>query len=146
MAFLVGDVRVVINSVDLSAQAFSVDTPMEKDQVDVSTFSPTGARSFVPGVADQTITIGFRQGYGSSGVHQTLEPLYRLGSAFPIYVVADSDTATSATNPAFGGTASLYSYNGLTGELNDSADIEAEFKPAPGSSFKWGTSVANVLA
>lgn len=139
MAFLIGDVKVVVNSVDLSDQAFSVDVPMERDQVDVSTFSPSGARSFLPGVADQTITIGFRQNFASGKVHQTIEPLYRLGSAFPIYVVPDSDTGTSSTNPVFGGTASVFSYNGLSGELNDSADIEVEFKPSPGQHFAWGT-------
>jgi hypothetical protein len=140
MAFLIGDVRVVVNSVDLSDQAFSVDTPMERDQVDVSTFSPSGARSFLPGVSDQTITIGFRQNFANGKVHQTIEPLFRLGSAFPIYIVPDSDTGTSATNPVFGGTATVFSYNGLTGELNDSSDVEVEFKPGPNAYFRWGTS------
>ena len=141
MAFLVGDVKVLINSVDLSDQAFSVDVPFERDQVDVSTFSPVGARSFLPGVADQTITIGFRQSYASGKAHQTLYPLYSGGSSFPIYVWPDSDSGTSATNPVVGGTASIFSYNGLSGELNDSADIECEFKPAPGSNFRWGTAI-----
>jgi hypothetical protein len=141
MAFLIGDVRVLINNVELGDQAFGIDVPFEKDQIDVSTFSPTGARSFLPGVADQTITISFRQNYASGKVHQTLYPLYQGGSTFPIYVWPDSDSGTSATNPVVGGTASIYSYNGLSGELNDSADIECEFKPAPGSSFRWGTAI-----
>ena len=139
MAFLIGDVRVVVNSVDLSDQAFSVDAPMEKDQIDVSTFSTTGARSFLPGVSDQTLTIGFRQNFAAGKVHATIEPLFRLGSQFPIYIVPDSDTGTGSLNPVFGGTASVYAYNGLSGELNDSADIEVEFKAAPGSSLRWGT-------
>lgn len=139
MAFLAGDVKVVINDVNLSDQAFAVDTPSEKDQVDVSTFSPTGARNFLPGIADQTITVSFRQNFASGKVHQTLEPLYRGGSSFMIFVQPDSDAGTSATNPVYGGTAQMFSYNGLGGELNDSVDIECEFKPAPGATFKWGT-------
>lgn len=139
MAFLAGDVRVVVNSVDLSAEAFSVDTPMEKDQVDVSTFNPQGTRSFLPGVADQTLTIGFRQNFANGKVHQTIYPLFYGGSQFPIYVVPDSDTGTAATNPVFGGSAICLSYNGLGAELNDSVDIEVEFKPAPGASLRWGT-------
>jgi len=139
MAFLVGDVGVFINGVDLSDQAFSVDVPMEKDQGDVSTFSHTGARSFIPGVSDQTITIGFRQNYASGKVHQTLYPLYNSGTSFPMYVIPDGDVGSSSTNPICGGTASIYAYNGLSGSLNDSADIECEFKPAPGASFRWGT-------
>ena len=141
MAFLLGDVKVLVNSVDLSDQAFGIDVPMEKDQVDVSTFSPTGTRSFVPGVSDQTITINFRQNFASGKVHQTLYPLFSGGSTFPLYVWPDSDSGTSSTNPVCGGTASIYSYNGLSGALNDSADIECEFKPAPGSNFRWGTAV-----
>jgi hypothetical protein len=139
MAFLAGDVKVVVNSVDLSDQAFSVDTPQEKEQVDVSTFSPTGTRSFLPGVADQTLTVGFRQNFASGKVHQTLYPLFSGGSQFPVFVQADSDAGTSATNPVYGGTATMLTYNGLGAELNDSVDIEVEFKPAPGSSFRWGT-------
>jgi hypothetical protein len=139
MAFLLGDVKVVVAGVDLSDQAFSVDAPMEKDQVDVSTFSPSGARSFLPGISDQTITVGFRQNYASGKVHQTIYPLFAAGTTFPLFIQPDSDAGTSATNPVCGGTAAIYTYNGLGGELNDSADIEVEFKPAPNSSFEWGT-------
>lgn len=140
MAFLAGDVKVVVNNVNLSDQAFGVDTPQEKDQVDVSTFSPTGARNFLPGIMDQTVTVSFRQNFASGKVHATLEPLFRLGSAFPFFVQPDSDAGTSATNPIYGGTAQIFSYNGLGGaELNASVDIEAIFKPAPGATFTWGT-------
>lgn len=140
MAFLAGDVKVVVNNVSLSDQAFGVDTPEEKDQVDVSVFSPTGARNFLPGIADQTITVSFRQNFASGKVHATLYPLYTSGSSFPMFVQPDSDVGTSSTNPIFGGTAQLFSYNGLGGaDLNASVDIEAVFKPAPGATFTWGT-------
>ena len=139
MAFLIGDVKVVVNNVNLSAYADSVDTPQSKDQIDVSTFNPTGARSFLPGLTDATISVEFLQNYGSNLVHQTLYPLFTSGSQFPLYVVPDSDTATTATNPLFGGTAVLSSYNGLTGGLNDPAKFTAEFKPAPNAAFTWGT-------
>ena len=49
--FLLNDVRVVVNSVNLSDHAFNIDTPSEKEQVDVSGFSPTGTREFLPGLA-----------------------------------------------------------------------------------------------
>lgn len=139
MAFLIGDVKVVVNNVDLSLYADSVDTPMEREQVDVSTFNPSGARNFLPGLAEQTITIEFLQNFGANLVHATLYPLYSAGTSFPIYVMPDSDSGTSATNPLFGGTATMFSYNGLTGSLNDPAKFEAEFKPAPGAHFAWGT-------
>ena len=59
-----GDVKVVVNNVDLSAYADSVDTPMEREQVEVSAFSPTGSRAFLPGLSDQTITVEFARPTG----------------------------------------------------------------------------------
>lgn len=133
------DVKVVVNNRNLSDHAFRVSTPSEKEQVDVSGFSATSTREFLPGVADQTIEVSFLQDFGTNSVHQTLEPLYRLGSAFPLFVQPDSDIGTSATNPIFGGTASVFTYNGLDGELNARGEVTATFKPAAGSSFSWGT-------
>ncbi len=133
------DVKVVVGTVDLSSHADSVDTPSEKEQVDVSGFNANGTREFLPGLADQTITVQFLQDFGSGSVHATLYPLYTGGSAFAIFVQPDSSDGTSATNPVYGGSANLYSYNGLNGALNDVGKTEAIFKPANGSSFTWGT-------
>lgn len=137
--FLLGDCKVVVAGVNLSGYAFNVDTPSTKEQVDVSGFSPTGAREYLPGQEDQTITIQFLQDFGPAKVHATLEPLYSSGTSFVMFVQPDSDSGTSATNPVFGGTASLYAYNGLSGALSARAEMTAEFKPAGGSRFTWGT-------
>jgi hypothetical protein len=137
--FLLNDVRVVVNSVNLSDHAFNIDTPSEKEQVDVSGFSPTGTREFLPGLADQTIEVQFENDFSASSVHATLEPLYSSGSAFPLYVQPVSALGTSATNPIYGGTAVLYSYNGLSGGLAARAETTATFRPAPNSRFAWGT-------
>jgi hypothetical protein len=137
--FLLGDVKVVVNGVDLSGHAFNVDTPSVKDQVDVSGFSPVGAREFLPGQEDQTITISFENDFATGSVHATLNPLYVSGSAFPIYLQPVSAGGTSPTNPIFAGSACLYDYNGLSGALQQRAENIATFKPASGSRFTWGT-------
>src|SRR5678815_5963271 len=116
--FALQDVKVVVRGIDLSDHADSVDTPAEREQIDVSSFSPTNTREFVPGLADQTIEIEFLQDVASQKVHNILYPLFAAGTTFGIYVVPDSDTAIGTTNPTFGGTATLYSYNGLSGGLN----------------------------
>lgn len=131
--------KVVVNNVDLSDHAFGVDTPQEKEQIDISGFSATGTKEFAPGATDQTIEVKFLQDFAASSVHATLNPLYTGGSSFPIYVMPDQTLGTSATNPKYGGTATLYSYNGLSGDLNARGEITATFKPASGSSFTWGT-------
>lgn len=129
--------KVVVNGFDLSRYADSVDTPQEKDQVDVSGFG--GTREFLPGVEDSTLTIEFLQGFGSAEPHQVLQPLYSSGTVFAVYVQPFSDQGTSATNPVFGGTASLYTYNGGAAALNEAGKFSVDFKPAPNSRFTWGT-------
>ena len=82
--FLSTDWKVVVAGTDLSRFADSVDTPMEKDQVDVSGFG--GTREFIPGIEDATITIEFLQGFGTNEPHTVLYPLYNSGTTFVMYV------------------------------------------------------------
>jgi hypothetical protein len=140
--FAANDVKVVVRGIDLSDHADSVDTPEEKEQIDVSGFSPTNAKTFVPGSLDQTIEVEFLQDFDAQKVHNILYPLFQSGTTFGVYVQPDSDAGSGTTNPTFGGTASLYSYNGLGGaSLGEPVKITATFKPASGSTFTWGTAV-----
>lgn len=138
--FATNDVKIVVAGVDLSDHGFNVDTPEVKPQIDVSGFNPNGTSEFLPGIADQTITVQFRNDFAAAKVHATLYPLYSGGSVFPIYVQPTSATV-SPTNPCFGGSALMYDYNGLSGALGAAADMTVTFKPAPGSKFAWGTVV-----
>ena len=103
--------------------------------------SPTGAREYVPGTADQGIEISFRWDTAAGGPHQTLYPLYSGGSVFKLWVQRDSDAGTSTTNPWYGGTASMYSYP-VGATLNEVEEITVSFSPAPNSAFVWSTAVA----
>jgi hypothetical protein len=130
------NVKVVVNGTELSGHAFNVDTPQEKEQVDVSGF---GAREYVPGLEDSSLIIQFIQDFATNKVHDTLYELFTGGTAFPVYVVPDGDSGTSATNPLYGGSATLYDYNGLSGALNARAEMTLTFRPAGGTNFAWGT-------
>jgi hypothetical protein len=136
--FISTDWKVVVNSVNLSDHAFDVQIGDEKEQVDVSGFSPTGRREFLPGIQDQTITVSFLNDYGNGSVHQTIWPLYEGGSSFPILVQPDSDAGTSSTNPYYFGTANVFSYP-PSATLNERAEVVVEFKPAPNSLFDWSS-------
>lgn len=129
--------KVVVNGHDLSEYADQVDTPLEKEQIDVSGFG--GTREYLPGQEDGTLTVEFISAFGSAEPHQVLYPLYTSGSHFPVFVQPDADSGTTAANPVFGGTACLYAYNGGAASLNDVAKFSVDFKPAPGASFTWGT-------
>lgn len=137
--FINQDITIIVNGVELDDHAFSVDTPAEREQVDVSGFNSTGAKEFLPGASDETVTIGFLQDFAANEVHATLEPLYRNSSTFPL-IIKPTSASVSATNPAFQGTAALFSYNGLSGELGSRSEITAVFKSAdPTSPLAWAT-------
>jgi hypothetical protein len=137
--FINQDISVTINGVDLSDHAFSVDLPAEREQIDVSGFNATGSKEFLPGASDETVTIGFLQDFAASEVHATLEPLYTNSSTFAL-IIKPTSGGISSTNPAFQGTAALFSYNGLSGELGSRSEITAVMKSAdPVAPLAWAT-------
>ena len=138
--FILQDVTVSVNGVSLGDHAFSIDLPQSRDQIDVSGFNSTGAKSFLPGSTEETVTIGFRQDFASSKVHQTVEPLYRNSSTFAL-VIKPTSSGISATNPCFRGTAAMFEYNGLSGNLGEASDITVTFKSADNTApLAWATS------
>jgi hypothetical protein len=137
--YLLTRAKVTVNSVDLSNFAFSLDTPDEREQVDVSGFNAAGTREYLPGQRDQSIVVGFLQGFGSGEPHRVLQPLYESGTTFAISILPDSTAGPGVGNPSFGGTASLYAYDGLNGQLNARGEITATFRPASNTGFQWGT-------
>jgi hypothetical protein len=136
--YITQDVVVTINGVDLSEWGFNVDTPQTRDQIDVSGFNATGAKEFLPGQRTDEVTVQFEQDFASGGPHQTLYPLFQGGSAFPISVKPTS-AATSATNPALSGSATMNTYNGLSGALNARGEFSATFSAFGTAGLTWGT-------
>jgi len=128
--------KVTVAGVDLSDHAFDVAVADEKDQVDVSGFSAAGTREYLPGLKDQTITIQFLQDRAAASVHATIYPFYNSGSATTCVVVPLSDVGTSATNPAYGGSANVYSYPAQA-TLNEREEVTVAFRPAPGANWVW---------
>src|SRR5574338_1497214 len=84
--FINKDISISVNGVDLSDHGFNVDLPAEREQIDVSGFNSTGAKTFLPGSTDETVTIQFLQDFSANKVHQTLEPLYTNSSTFALII------------------------------------------------------------
>ncbi len=137
--YILTDGYVSINGVDLSDHAHTLDTPQEKDRVDVSGFNSTGTSEFLPGVKTESVSVGFRQDFASSKVHVTLQPLFANNTTFA-FEIRPTSGSVSATNPRFWGTASLFTYNGLTGERNSVGEVTALLQPATTTGFVWATS------
>ena len=137
--YLLTDALVMVGTANLSDHAFSISTPEEAEEVDVSGFSQFRFRETLPGMIAQEITIGFLQDFGTASVHQTLQPLFASGSSALLVVQPVASGGTSDTNPWFGGTAALYQYNGLDGELGARGETTITFKPSTGTGFAWST-------
>ena len=110
--FLLTDAKVVVNDVNLIRPRVQRRHPAAKQQVDVSGFNPTRTREFLPGQADQTITVQFRR---TSPPARSTPRWSRCTRAGRCSSSTSSPTIGDgvATNPAFGGTATMYDYNGL---------------------------------
>ena len=132
------DWKVVVAGVVLSSWAHDVQIDDSKEQLDASGFSPTGVRTYVPGLRDQTVTVQFRNDMAAGGPFLTIKALYEANTNFPFFVQRDSDAGTSTTNPIYGGTANVYGLP-LGVSLNEIEEIEIEFRPATNSAFSWGT-------
>lgn len=138
--FAATDVYVAINSQNISDWCFGVDTPDAKEQIDVSGFNPTSSKEYVPGSRTQSIVLNLLQDFGNTMIHQLLNPLYTSSTATFTIEVRPTDSARSATNPWYGGTAQLYEYDGLNAQLNNRAEITATILPSSGSVWAWATS------
>lgn len=136
--FAATDVYVLLNSQNISDWCFEVDLPDSKNQIDVSGFNPTGSMEFVPGTRDQSITLKVLQDFGSTQIHQLLNPLYVNNTVFAIEVRPTSG-ARSATNPWYGGSAQMYEYDGLSAQLNNRAEIQVTLRPASNAVWAWAT-------
>lgn len=136
--FAATDVYVLLNGQNISDWVVSVDLPDVKNQIDVSGFNPTGSQEFVPGSRDQSITLGILQDFGSTMIHQLLNPLYVNNTVFAVEVRPTSG-ARSATNPWYGGSAQMYGYDGLNAQLNNRAEIAVTLRPASSAVWAWAT-------
>lgn len=137
--FAATDVYVLLNSQNISDWCFSVDLPDSREQIDVSGFNSSGAKEFVPGTRDQTITLGVLQDFGATQIHALLNPLYANNTTFAIEVRPTS-AARSGTNPWFGGSANLYEYDALNAQLNARSEITVTLRPATNAVWAWATS------
>ncbi len=129
--FINRDISVTVNSVNLSTHAFSVEITGEKDQIDVSGFSSSGAREYLPGNQDDTIVVSFLQDFAAALVDATLWPLFLNNTTFPV-VIKPTSAAVSATNPTYTATCALYTYSPLNGELGSRSETQVTFKVATG--------------
>lgn len=134
--FLLTDVYIEADHVNLSNYGFNIGTPSEKTETDVSGFNPNNTKEIIVGQREDRVVAQFTQDFASGGPHDTLKGLYYGDTTFPIKIRPTS-SAVGANNPELRGNVKLKSYNGLSGALNARSEVTAEFVPADSTGLVW---------
>lgn len=134
--FLLKDVYIEVDGVDLSNFGFNIDTPSTKERIDVSGFNPNDTREELLGTRLDEITCQFTQSFTAGGPHDTLRSLYYEDASFDIKIRPTS-AAIGADNPELSGLAKMDAYNGLSGALNARSEMTVTFVAADANGFTW---------
>ena len=113
------DVKVTINSVNLSGHIASVTLTTDVNEVATTAFSETSI-SRVGGLKDNSIQIEFMQDFAAANVEATVYPL--IGSTTTC-VVTPTSGAVSATNPSYTFSALVTSWSPVAGAVGDLATV-----------------------
>lgn len=137
--FILTDVYIEADGTDLSNWGFNIDTPSEKDAVDVSGFNPNNSKEELVGQRQDRIVAQFTQDFASGGPHDIFSTAYYANNNVAIKIRPTS-AAASATNPELSGNVKIRTYNGLTGALNARAEVTVEMLAADSDGLVWSDS------
>jgi len=113
------DVKVTVNSVNLSDHIASVTLTTDVAEVPTTGFSETSI-SRVGGLKDNSIQIEFHQDFAASNVEATIYPL--IGSTTTC-VVSPTSAAVGAANPTYTFSALITSWSPVAGAVGDLATV-----------------------
>jgi hypothetical protein len=102
---------VMIDAVDLSNFARSVEFSSEHERVDVSGFNAAGSNEYLAGQTEQSVTVEFFGSYGTGETYATLYPLHKNRAIAAFKWRPDQTAPVSATNPELRGNVQLLTYN-----------------------------------
>ena len=113
------DVKVLINSVNLSDHITSITIDEKVDVLETTGFASAAAKTRSPGLLDNSVTIEFLQDFATSNVEQTIYPL--LGSATTIVVSPLSTSNGIVGNPTYTFSAVVSEWTPLRGGIGELA-------------------------
>ena len=109
------DVKVLINSVNLSDHITQISIDQKTDVVETTGMSSTGAKTRVAGLKDNSVTIDFLQDFATSNVEQTIYPL--IGTAATIVISPTSSSNGVVGNPTYTFSALVSEWKPLDGSI-----------------------------
>lgn len=118
------NVKITVNSVDLSDHCSSVTIESSADEVEFTSFGDE-FRDYGQGLKDSTISATFFNDHAASSVADTLQPLYASGGTFAVKVWPDAAGTIVYTQVS-----RLFSNPTLAGAVGDANTIDATFRNA----------------
>jgi hypothetical protein len=139
LGFVVGGGTIVF-----SDHANKITITQDIDDVEVTTFGPSGFKEYAQGMADASISVTLYQDFaltptgGSASYDATLYNLYTGRGTFGV-VVKPTSSAKGTANPEYNMTARLYNYTPLDGSAGDASTIDCTLRNAGTAGITRGT-------
>lgn len=120
------DVSVTVNSVDLSSFLTSVTLSTSVDVVETTGMGSAAAKTRLPGLKDNSVTLEFNQDFAAAGPEITINAVGSslVGTVVPI-VIKPASGAVSATNPSYAFTAVCSEWQNVQGGVGELSTISA---------------------
>jgi hypothetical protein len=115
---------VVLNGVDLSDHAKSIELNVEAEELETTAFSADGFKEHIGGLKGGSLSITFNQDFAASSVDATLWPLLGTVVTFAVKAVK---AAVSATNPSYSGSVLISNYSPLGNGVGELAEVQVQF-------------------
>lgn len=128
------NVKITVNSVDLTDHCSSVTLDDTADEVEVTAFGTDGYRDYLQGLKTAGIEAEFFNDHAASSVADTLQPLYDSGGTFGVKVWPDAEGTIVYTQIS-----RMYSNPMLAGAVGDANTISAKFAHAGTAGITRGT-------
>ena len=122
------DVSVTVNSVDLSSFLTSVTLSTSVDVVETTGMGSAAAKTRLPGLKDNSVTLEFNQDFAASGPEITVNAIGSslLGTVVPI-VIKPTSGAVSATNPSYTFNAVVSEWQNLQAAVGELSTISCSW-------------------
>lgn len=130
--FVLSDPFIEIGGTELADQASSLSFDIDQESKEVTAFGTAGAREYLTGLNDTSVTVDFYQNYDASKVDAILAPLIAPNTSTTITIRPSTD-AIGIDNPEYTSTtAILESYSPVSGDVGEPSTTQATFKISGG--------------
>lgn len=128
------NVKITVNSVDLTDHCSSVTIDSSADEVDLTAFSTAGYRDIAQGLKDATISATYFNDHAAASVADTHQPFFASGGTFPVKIWPNASGTIVYTM-----TARLFSNPTLSGAVGEANTTEMSYRNAGTAGITRGT-------